>query len=187
MMKLRVLFLALWLPLLGYTQEKQHFLSVSAGVWENDGGYWYQAVDFSFGPAFALEYQYLWTDHIALRGKFSTGAISRKTIGEIARPISATAGILWTPFGKKFKNFQVGVSPGYVYCRYDYMDVDRPVRDQHRIATHHTFGIEYTVRFHFINNERYVLGLNFDLITIFAGGHYQIFTLQNMLSFGLKF
>ena len=186
-MKLRMLFLVLLLPLLGNTQEKRHFMSVSAGVWENDGGYFYRAIDFSFGPAFALEYQYLWTDCVSLRGKFSAGAISRKAIGEVVRPVSVTAGILWTPFGEKFRNFQIGVSPGYVCCRYDYMDVERPVNDQNRIDTHHVFGIEFPVRFHFINNDRHVFGINFDLITVFTGGRYQIFTLQNMLSYGLKF
>lgn len=186
-MKLKIMLVVLLLPLLGYTQEKRNIMSVSAGVWGTDGGYFNRTIDYSFGPALSLEYQRILNDYMALRGKFSAGVISRKQYMETSKLVSFTAGIMLTPFGKRFRNLQIGVSPGYICNLYDSTQPAISDRDQNISETVHAFAIEFPIRFHFINNDRYVLGIGFDLITGIARSRYQIFTLQSMVSYGLKF
>lgn len=181
------MLVALILPLLGFAQEKRNIMSISAGVWDNDKSYFYNKVDHAFGPVIAIEYQRLLNDYIAIRGKFSDGVISRKEYMETTKLLSFTAGILFMPFGKRFQNFQIGVSPGYICNLFDTTNPAFPDRDQNLSEDRHSFAIEFPVRFLIINKSKYNLGVGFDLMTGFARNRYQIFTLQSMVTYGLKF
>ncbi len=160
------------------TKEKKNIFSVSLGVVEVDIENNRLAHD--VGPAGSLEYQRILTPHIRVQGEvFGHGIYGDQYI---SRVVGLGAGVIAVPFGDKFKNFQVGASVISIFSWY--------VSDYAIHTNNYSYnlggGLEFTARFNVVDNSKWFLGVNFDVLLTFNQG-LRLYTSTAGVRFGLKF
>ena len=159
-------------------EENKNILSVSLGVIESDVEY--SQLKHKIGPTGSLEYQRILTPHIRVQGEvFGHGFYSDQ---HISRAVGLGAGVIVVPFGDKFKNFQVGVAGIGIF---DWYVTDYTIQSGEN-SIYSTGGIEFTARFNVVDNSKWFLGVNFDVLLAFNSG-LSLYSSTAGIRFGLKF
>ncbi len=159
-------------------KEKKNIFSVSLGIIETDNVTNRLAHD--IGPTGSLEYQRILTPHIRVLGEVFGHGIYRDEL--VSRAVGLGAGVLVVPFGDKFKNLQFGAS---VISLFSWQVSDYAI---YANDFNHNFdgGLEFTARFNVVDNSKWFLGVNFDVLLTFNQG-LRLYTSTAGIRFGIKF
>ncbi len=166
-------------------EPKRHSMTISGGVWESDVVRTIDNLHHMFGPVAAIDYQYVLSDYFTLRAKAFGGGIYNNEYNESLRHIGVSAGILFTPFGRKFTNFKIGFAPMYAY------EAIQQNLSYHRSNKSTSWlGFEIPIHFYLVDNPSWRLGLGFDIqfghnFNGFEG--FSTFTAASMISYSVKF